>query len=219
MTDPVCGMTVDPARAYGPVAHDGVDYYFCNPDCERRFRADPLRYLRGEREPHEVHNAPVGPPTKKPSSEKATRYICPMDPDVESPVPGACPKCGMALVPEAPGPDDGPDPETVDFTRRLVWGAVVGVPVIVLAMLDMLPSKPFHEYLSMRANLVIQLVLSVPVVFWSGWPIFYRAVASVKNVSPNMFALIALGVFAAFAYSVGDRGPGWFPAGSPRHGV
>ncbi len=43
--DPVCGMTVDPARAAGKYEYQGQTYYFCNPKCEERFKADPEKYL------------------------------------------------------------------------------------------------------------------------------------------------------------------------------
>ena len=49
--DPVCGMTVDPARAAGHVDHDGTTYYFCSKGCAARFSADPTKYLSGTREP------------------------------------------------------------------------------------------------------------------------------------------------------------------------
>src|SRR3546814_14465165 len=48
----------------------------------------------------------------------------------------------------------------------------------------------------------IELVLSLPVVLWAGWPFFVRGVQSVANRSPNMWTLIGLGTAAAFIYSV-----------------
>src|SRR6266446_10491937 len=159
MTDPVCGMTVDPAHSYGPVTHEGQKYFFCNPNCQRRFEADPTKYLSGQRE----HCKPALTIAKS-SSPSSRRYVCPMDPEVVSDRPGSCPKCGMALEPEVAAPNDAPDPELVDFTRRLKWGAILGVPVVVLAMLDMLPSRPLASVLPMRSNLIVQLLLSLPVV-------------------------------------------------------
>jgi len=49
--DPVCGMTVDPARAAAAVEHDGITYYFCSKGCAAKFNADPGKYLSGTREP------------------------------------------------------------------------------------------------------------------------------------------------------------------------
>ena len=89
--DPVCGMTVDPARAAGKYEYQGQSYYFCNPKCEERFRADPEKYL------HPGSDQAVAAPVSK-----DVAYICPMDPEVCQDHPGACPKCGMALEPETP---------------------------------------------------------------------------------------------------------------------
>jgi len=219
MIDPVCGMTVDPAHSHGPAHFEGKDYYFCNPNCQRRFQADPARYIRGEREPHEpeVLSVPSNTSTKSPP---AKRYVCPMHPEVVSDHPGSCPKCGMALEPEVASPEDAPDPELFDFQRRLLWGAVFGLPVIILAMLDMLPSHPLAHILPMRVSAIIQLLLSLPVVLWCGWPLLVRGAQSIRNLSPNMFTLIGLGIVAAFVFSVAATvTPGWFPPGFAKDGV
>src|SRR5690242_17078440 len=95
--DPVCGMTVPTdAPPGGTLDHDGQTYYFCAEVCRRKFALDPARYLSGKREG--MGAAPPG-----------TKYVCPMDPDVVSDRPGACPKCGMALEPAVPTADDAPD--------------------------------------------------------------------------------------------------------------
>src|SRR5581483_8920902 len=117
-------------------------------------------------------------------------YICPMDPEVVSDRPGSCPKCGMALEPRAALPEEGPSPEQVDMTRRLVVGAVLGIPLVLLHLFNV------HDL-----NW-LQFLLATPVVFWCGWPFFQRAAVSVVQRSPNMFTLIALGVGAAYLFSV-----------------
>lgn len=89
VTDPVCGMEILPSDAVGTHSYDGRIYYFCNESCLERFREDPRRYLEPSRADH--------PPELAAGSD----YICPMDPDVRQHGPGACPKCGMALEPEA----------------------------------------------------------------------------------------------------------------------
>ena len=88
--DPVCGMTVDLDRPKGgKVMFEGRQIGFCNPRCKAKFEADPHRYL-GEQRPAE------------PSAPGNTKWVCPMDPEVEADVPGPCPKCGMALEPATP---------------------------------------------------------------------------------------------------------------------
>ncbi|MEZ4341362.1 MAG: HAD-IC family P-type ATPase [Nitrospirales bacterium] len=90
--DPVCGMMVNPLNAAGQFEHAGTMYYFCNPRCQEKFSHDPEGYLTGK------HRQTMDTEPAKPGAT----YICPMCPGVESPKPAACPKCGMALEPEAP---------------------------------------------------------------------------------------------------------------------
>lgn len=87
--DPVCGMTVLHESAAATHVHDGTTYYFCCVGCREKFKAHPDRYLHPERYRSEA------PPVAAPGQ----RYVCPMCPEVESPKPAPCPKCGMALEP------------------------------------------------------------------------------------------------------------------------
>ena len=89
MKDPVCGMTVDPAKAAATVEHGGARYFFCSQGCATKFRTDPQKYLAPK-----LPTSPTAPPTQ---AEQQTEYICPMDPEIHKMGPGACPKCGMAL--------------------------------------------------------------------------------------------------------------------------
>ena len=198
--DPVCGMTVDPATARASAIHDGRNYYFCCPSCASKFTADPARYL--------------APPAGRPAAAapKGAVYTCPMHPEVRQDRPGACPKCGMALEPESVTADEGPNPELADMGRRFWIGAVLSLPVFLIAMSDMLPGRPLHAYMSVLNW--VQLILATPVVLWCGWPFFERAWASVVHRSPNMFTLIALGVGAAYLYSLAATAFPWaFPEG------
>ena len=113
--DPVCGMTVHPARAAGRTDYQGKTYYFCAKSCLAKFEADPQRYL-APRPPQQLlqigkRPAPVHPQAHDDlhqevaqgagaGSQPLATYVCPMDPEVRQPHPGACPKCGMALEPD-----------------------------------------------------------------------------------------------------------------------
>jgi len=139
-------------------------------------------------------------------------YVCPMHPEIVSDHPGPCSICGMALEPRTIELHDGPNPELVDMTRRFWTGLVLGLPIFAIAMADMFPNNPLHHW-SFMLNWG-QLVLATPIVFWCGWPFFERAWLSIRNLSPNMFTLIALGVGSAYFYSVvATAMPSLFPAG------
>src|SRR5437763_3269121 len=165
-TDPVCGMTVDPdAPRGGTHVYAGTAYHFCSEGCRRKFAADPGKYLAGHREA-------MGAP--------GTKYICPMDPDVVSDRPGACPKCGMALEPAVPTLDEKPDPELEDMTRRTSLGILLDVPLLVVAMTDMLvPTKPIETAMGVKAGVIIQALLATPIVLWWGWPL-HRTIGVAK---------------------------------------
>ncbi len=127
-----------------------------------------------------------------------TVYTCPMHPEVRQNAPGECPKCGMAL--EAAGVVVEEDhSELEDMTRRLKIGAVLAVPVFLLAMAAHVPGL---NVVPERISLWVQLILSTPVVWWAGWPFMERGWRSLVGRHLNMFTLIALGVGAAYFFSL-----------------
>ncbi|MCB9946629.1 MAG: heavy metal translocating P-type ATPase [Rhodospirillaceae bacterium] len=199
--DPVCGMTVDPARSPHAHEHDGVLYRFCCGGCLAKFQADPQAYL-----------------SKRPANEEAappgTLYTCPMHPEIVQEGPGSCPKCGMALDPMGvPAADEGPNPELIDMTRRFWVSLVLSLPLMVMEMGRHLFGLPVDQVIPANINPWIQLALATPVLLWGGWPFFVRGWASIVTRNPNMFTLIALGTGAAFAYSLAATvAPGLFPA-------
>ena len=134
-------------------------------------------------------------------------YTCPMHPEVRQQQPGVCPKCGMALEPEMPTLDEAESPELLTFRRRFFWTLPLTLAVAVLAM-----AGHRLQWFAMGTQSWIELVLTLPVVLWAGWPFFQRALESVRNRSPNMWTLIGLGTAAAFGYSlVATAVPGLFP--------
>lgn len=199
VTDPVCGMEVDPQTAEHRLTHGGHTHYFCSASCNAKLEADPARYLAGEASP--IPEAPEG-----------AIWTCPMHPEIRQDGPGSCPICGMALEPLVVTADSGPSPELADMTRRFWIGLVLAAPVFVLEMGGHL-FPALHHLVPMRISIWIQLVLATPVVLWCGWPFFERAWASLINRSLNMFTLIAMGTGVAWAYSiVAALAPGIFPA-------
>jgi Cu+-exporting ATPase len=200
LVDPVCGMNV---KADSPhyAMHEGHDYRFCSAGCRTKFVADPARYLKSE--VAAVEPAPAG-----------AQYTCPMHPQIVRDAPGNCPICGMALEPMMPSLDDDENPELTDFRRRFGWTLPLSLTVLALAMFG-------HRttLLSATARTWLELVLTVPVVLWAGWPFFVRWAQSIVNRSPNMWTLIGTGVGAAFAYSVvATLAPGLFPDSFREHG-
>jgi Cu+-exporting ATPase len=126
-----------------------------------------------------------------------------MHPEIVRTGPGSCPICGMALEPRNVAmDDDAPNPELIDMTRRLWLAATFTIPLVVVAMGDLLPGEPISRILSPRSRTLLELALATPVCLWSAWPFYVRFAQSLKNKSLNMFTLIGLGVSVAYGYSV-----------------
>ena len=244
--DPVCGMTVDPARA-ARFDHAGTTYYFCCHGCLEKFKADPAKYLASVGQasrPVPSHSSSAAP--------AAADYTCPMHPEVRQTRFGSCPDCGMALEPVSIAPPatkieytcpmhpeivrDAPgacpicgmalEPRTVTLAEaenpelrdmtRRFW---VSVPLALpVFLLAMSEMLPGQHALSARWLVWIQFMLATPVVLWGGWPFFVRGWHSILNRRLNMFTLIAIGTGAAYFYSVAAvLFPGIFPASFRKH--
>src|SRR5207247_11313646 len=132
-----------------------------------------------------------------PALRTSGEWICPMDPDVVSDRPGTCPKVGMALEPRVAGASDAPNPELLDMTRRFWIGVILGAPVVLSTMGDMVSGGGLAHRIGTAWLNWLGLAFATPVVLWCGWPFFARMWQSVVNVSPHMFALIGIGVGAA----------------------
>ncbi len=214
--DPVCGMTVDPARAAVEADHAGTTYYFCCAGCAAKFRAEPEKYLVARQIAQSPRQADlIQFDDIKPASDPASNsveYTCPMHPEIVRPGPGSCPICGMALEPRTATAEDEENPELVSMTRRFWTSVALAIPVLALGMSDLIPGQPVQRVLSMHAIGWTQFVLATPVVLWAGWPFFERGWASFVNRSLNMFSLIALGTGTAYIYStIAILWPGLFP--------
>ena len=198
LTDPVCGMKVDPHKT--PHRHElhGKTYYFCSAGCRTKFAADPQKYLAADRKADKP--APAG-----------AIYTCPMHPNIRQTGPGACPICGMALEPEMATAETGPNPELADLTRRFWIGVALTIPVFVLEMSGHFAG--LHTMVDASVSNWMQLAFATPVVLWAGWPFFVRGWQSLVTRNLNMFTLIAMGTGVAWLFSIAaTAAPGIFPA-------
>jgi P-type Cu+ transporter len=186
--DPVCGMRVAPETAAGKYDFQGRTFYFCSVNCLNKFKQNPENFLEKKKE------------ETKPAESAGVEYTCPMHPEIVQIGAGTCPKCGMALEPKIVSLDDAPDPEYLDMKRRFGISAALTLPVFLLAMAEMLPD--FHSFIAPELALRIQFALATPVVLYGGLPFFKRGLDSIRNLSPNMFTLIAIGTGAAYLYSL-----------------
>ncbi len=188
--DLVCGMLVAPETAAGKYDHESETYYFCSTGCLNKFKQNPAAFLENKKE------------EKPKAASEGAIYTCPMHPQIEQIGAGTCPICGMALEPKIISLDDAPDPEYVDMKRRFWISAVLTVPVFALAMAEMIPVIAPQNFIQPGIISWIQFILTTPVVLYGGFPFFERAWTSVKNASPNMFTLIAMGTGAAYLFSI-----------------
>ncbi len=171
---------------------------------------------------HEAKDQAAAPERydRVPPGWTGTIYTCPMHPQVRDVRDSGCPICGMALEPEGPSTDGTDDREYRSMRRRFWICALLTLPLVLLTMGEMVPSiaRALESRFSAPAMRWLQLGLATPVVLWGAWPFFVRGVQSVARRHLNMFTLIGLGVFVAWAYSVvATLAPGLFPSGFHGH--
>src|SRR4051812_15854565 len=147
-------------------------------------------------------------------------YTCPMHPQIEQDHPGNCPICGMTLELKTVGVGDEEEQHELNSLSRKFWIALVlTIPVLILAMGHAIPGLHIDAIVPKHIEKWIEFGLTTAVVLWAGGFFFIRAWQSVTNRSLNMFTLIAVGVGAAYVYSVvGVIAPGLFPESFRRHG-
>jgi Cu+-exporting ATPase len=195
--DPICGMNVQEDRAI-ILKDNGSIYYFCSEHCKKSFFQQQSQ---------------KAPPVKTKTDGKKI-YTCPMHPEVVSDKSGDCPKCGMALEPKNAVAEESGEQEEIQKLARKFWiGLGLGLPVVLLALEEMMPAFKFSlpdrwqvgafsgEFLPHGVSAWWQLILSTPVIFGAGGFFFIKAWKSMIQRSLNMFTLIALGVGAAYFYS------------------
>ena len=180
-----------PGKAAAPAPADTEAMYFC-PMCPGQEQKGPgICKVCGM----------ALEPMAAPALNQKTEYVCPMHPEIVRDEPGSCSKCGMALEPRIVTAEEE-NPELEDMTRRFGLGALLAVPVFVLAMVADLAPLRLPSWLGMKTVQWIEFALATPVVLWGGWPFFERFWLSLRTWKLNMFTLIGLGVGVAWIYSV-----------------
>ena len=209
--DPVCGMSVSAASAH-QTTHDGVNYYFCSARCLGRFKAVPETFLAPGSHPLEPEPSGNGPyicpmcpeieqatPGSCPKCGMAlereldlsphgrTSFTCPMHPEIVQDELGDCPICGMALEPSTVTLEEDENPELADMTRRFRVSVMLTLPLVFIAMGELIPGVYLDWLGSPEVQAWIQLLLAAPVVLWGGAPFFLRGWRSLVSRHLNMF--------------------------------
>jgi Cu2+-exporting ATPase len=217
-------MKTDPSKIKVSPIHNTIGYY-CPMHCEGdKTYPEPGRCpvcgmnlvpVKGGDKHHEHHDSHEHHHREVLLQEEPAKvetiYTCPMHPQIRQNKPGSCPICGMNLVPEKPQDSDEEEVAYRKMAKKFWIALAFTVPVFIIGMSDVFHLQ-LHAMASMKVWGWIQLVLAVPVVFYSGFDFFKRGWSSVVRKSPNMWTLISLGVGAAFIFSVfALLAPGIFP--------
>lgn len=213
---PKCGMFLTPEGDAGEHGHDDHSGHGHNQDHSDHDHAGHGHACHGhDDDPAALKDLKGGKYDTVPAGFTGTIYTCPMHAQVRHPGPGSCPLCGMALEPETVSlEDEGPNPELVDFSRRMWVGIALTIPILIITMPTYLGYPQIREFFGEQTSLWIEVVLSTPVILWSGWPFFTRGFNSFRTMNLNMFSLISMGVGAAFVFSMfAVIMPGIFPDG------
>jgi Cu+-exporting ATPase len=225
-------MSTDQEGKFIHHKHDGKSYYFCSEHCLTTFKTDPDKFTGKKEEAtsavkhghdgSQVYTCPMHPEVEKqgpgncqkcgmalepktpaPVTERM-EYTCPMHPEIVQDGPGSCPKCGMVLEPRTVSlTEEERNPEYEDMRKRFIVGAILTLPLVIIAMRSLIPGGRLLDTLAtVKTYEWMEMILTTPVVLWAGWPFYVRAVQSVINRSLNMFTLIGLGVSVAYLYSL-----------------
>lgn len=138
---------------------------------------------------------------EQPAVKKKVQYTCPMHPEVIKDEPGSCPICGMDLVPLETNIEEE-DKTYTNLLRKFKISIIFTAPVFLIAMSEMIHNNPLMQVMPWKYWNWLQLILSIPVVFYAAWMFFERAWRSVKTWKLNMFTLIGIGSGVAWLFSV-----------------
>ncbi|WP_054033488.1 heavy metal translocating P-type ATPase [Desulfatitalea tepidiphila] len=195
LVDPVCGMSVDQPSETLSYKYEGQTHFFCSTHCLKKFRSNPAQYTDASVETDRQSDTGS-------ESAKGAVYTCPMHPEVQQNGPGDCPICGMALEPRTSAPEEEENREYLYMRSRFWVSAVLSLPLVLIAMRDMLGLAWLDATAGPDILHWSEFVLATPVVLWGGWVFYIRAWKSVATRHLNMFTLIGLGTGVAYIYSV-----------------
>jgi len=150
----------------------------------------------------------------KSSGKGSGVFYCPMhcEGDKTYDKPGDCPVCGMDLVKRPTADVEEEDKTYKNLLRKFKISILFTAPVFLIAMSEMIHNNPLMAVMPWKYWNWIQLILSIPVVFYTSWMFFERAWRSVKTWNLNMFTLIGIGSGVAWLFSVTAMlFPGIFP--------
>jgi Cu2+-exporting ATPase len=150
---------------------------------------------------HHHHSTENKSETTLNQSQNAGKYYCPMfcegDKVYDSNV--SCPVCGMDLVKIPEKGEKSAEDDTYKLLRtKFLIALGFSIPVFILSMGGMWFEFPFSN----KVQGILELILSIPVIFYAGWFLMKRGFVSFKTWNLNMFSLIALGSAAAFLFSL-----------------
>jgi Cu2+-exporting ATPase len=169
----------------------GNGVYYCPMHCE------------GEKTYNELSSCPkCGMDLlEQPSVIQTTEYTCPMHPEIVKEKPGSCPICGMDLIPKKA--DEGEEQKLYkELVRKMIIATSFSLPIFIIAMGDLIPGNPLAKLMTQQSWNWIQLILTIPVVFYACWMFFVRAWKSIITWNLNMFTLVGIGTGVAFLFSV-----------------
>lgn len=210
---PICGMFLQPEDEIdgaSHVEHNHSDNYQShhhenNHNHESSHEHNHTHCHGSGESSAEVKSVKGGKYDRVPEDYDGTVYTCPMHPEVRDVRNSGCPICGMALEPETVTIGEEDTEELDDMTRRFWICTLLTLPLFIYAMSDMVGinlDQIGSFDISGQLGQIIQLVLATPVVVWGAAPFFVRGWQSIKSRNLNMFTLIALGVGAAYGFSI-----------------
>ncbi|GBF44417.1 Cu+-exporting ATPase [Leptospira meyeri] len=220
--DIVCGMDIESETSNFKQVFEKKKYFFCSEKCMTKFLESPTSYIFKELAVKDIppfHDQTLHSISTQEKKNHPVQYTCPMHPEIIQSVPGSCPKCGMTLEPVITSGEKADDSEYKSMKLRFIVSSIFTVPIFLSAMSDLISFLNLSNFLGANNVNWMQMLFSIPVVFWGGWPFLVRAYLSIINQSANMFTLIAIGTLSAFFYSlIALLFPGLLPVAFQGHG-